>query len=120
MECTNIPESSGTDTPAPGDYRPHPGKPNAWIHEHTGIEVDIQRIDRRHHHEDPLPDHYEHQLWVSKPSGKSAFVERTTTNFGEGGTDNDPVAMAVDWMRDHPDGEVDLDAEALEAWERSR
>lgn len=103
---------------APAGYRrvDRPGEQPYWIHEVTGLCVDLLRYARMTQMHDPQAsrvDHHEHQL-VIRPDGRGepgAPVDRTTE-------DDHAVEMAREWMRSHPDGTVDLEAEQLEEWER--
>lgn len=90
---------------APENYLPVSASVGSrlWEHNQTGLQVELFRYARFYHRTDPTPDYYEFQLAI-RHHGRSARVDQTTTNYGEGGTDNDPVGMAREWMRAHPDG----------------
>lgn len=99
-----------TDDPAPPGYRPVelPGLGDRrWIHQETGLAVDIMRFGRYHSHESTgTPDWYEHRV-VVRPGGP-AGRGRTVSTIDAG--QDVAEGAARDWMAAHPDGVADLEA----------
>lgn len=94
---------------APGQYREveTPGqKPRRWIHDGTGLVVELFRYARPYHRHDPLPDHHEYRLVVRPdgPDGEGQCVDSTTDGFANGPNDRTPADVAREWMAAHPDG----------------
>lgn len=97
---------------APGTYRLDDATqhyPIAWTHEETGLRVELHRWGRYKTARSRTRDHWEYRIRASRPDGESAYVARTT--------ERGPWAFVTEWFLDHADGTVDLEAEALEAWE---
>lgn len=107
MATATTPRTDASNDAPPG-YRPVdlPGLGDRrWIHEVTGLAVDIMRFARQHSVESTgTPDWYEHRLVIRPdgPDGGGRAVDKT----------DDPdyaIPMAAQWMREHPEGVCDVE-----------
>lgn len=112
MSCQPA-ESAHETLDAPGQYRLADtvgDQPRQWVHNVTGLAVDLRRYARHKTARDTQIDHYEYRL-VIRPDGfgtPGTCVESTRRGF-DFGSGRDPVELAYDWMREHADGTADLE-----------
>lgn len=112
-DTTNL-QSDSDDVPREWRSVEKPNGERQWIHRETGVCVDLQRFARMnqmHTPETSRVDHYEFRL-VVRPDGPGTpgeCVDRTTD-------EDHSYWMALQWLRSHRDGEVDIKG----GWEEPR
>lgn len=105
-------QNGDTTITAPPGYRrrERPSGDPYWVHETTGLVVDLMRYCHPTQMEDARRasfDHYQYRLTI-RPEGRGSIGKEVRT------TRDDDYAeeMAREWMREHPDGTVEWAVEA--------